>query len=261
MAEEHYTFGDTDEATARLRRLAELFEPDTRDLLRRSRVRSPRLAVDLGCGPGWSTRLIREVLDPRQIVGLDASERHVAEAKRIHDAGMEFRIHDVTRTPFPIREPDALFCRFLLTHLRSPQVVLKTWAEVASPNAMLFIHETETLESDHPALHRYYELVGELQKHYGQELRVGPLLAASVETSGWQVIESERRVSPKPASKMADLHLSNLRTWRNDEYAKQAFDPREIDSLESALKQITEDSEGNGVVVYAARQIIARRLA
>jgi hypothetical protein len=30
------------------------------------------------------------------------------------------------------------------------------------------------MQSSDPALSRYYELVGEMQKNYGQELNVGP---------------------------------------------------------------------------------------
>jgi hypothetical protein len=45
-----YTFGDNLRASARLRRLAEMYEPESRELLRRSGINAPRLAVDLGCG-------------------------------------------------------------------------------------------------------------------------------------------------------------------------------------------------------------------
>jgi hypothetical protein len=42
--------------------------------------RSFELALDLGCGPGWSTHLIEVTLNPKRIVGLEASE---AYARRI----------------------------------------------------------------------------------------------------------------------------------------------------------------------------------
>ena len=80
-----YTFGDTEQASRRLRLLASVYEPESRALLGAvaefRAKRSIGLAIDLGCGPGWSTRLINEVLAPDRTVGLDSSERYVAEAR------------------------------------------------------------------------------------------------------------------------------------------------------------------------------------
>jgi len=258
MAGGHYTFGDSNEASTRLRRLAELYEPETRDLLERGGVRTPEIAVDLGCGPGWSTRLVQEVLNPNRTIGLDTSERYLAEARCIQGSNLEFQVHDITQAPFPIAAPNVMFSRFLLTHLGSLADVLTTWAKTSAPGCCLFAHETESLETDHPALRRYYELVAQLQKHYGQVLLVGGLLENCFEKSAWRVVESTRRVLEKPVCKMAQLHLSNLRTWRHDEYANHSFDADEIDALEVSLAELAEDRENKGVVANAARQIIAQ---
>src|SRR5579872_2173660 len=139
-----YTFGDNLRASARLRRLAELYEQESRELLRRSDMDPPRLAVDLGCGPGWSTRLLHDALKPDRTVGLDASPVFVEEARTRQGAGLEFHVHDVVSVPFPIAAPDVLFCRFLLTHLRSLKEVLAAWAGVAAPGGWLVVHETES---------------------------------------------------------------------------------------------------------------------
>jgi hypothetical protein len=72
-----YTFGDNGLASARLWRLAEMYEPESREPLHRGGVRAPRLAVDLGCGFGWSTRLLQDALKPRRTVGLDSSDEAV----------------------------------------------------------------------------------------------------------------------------------------------------------------------------------------
>ena len=119
MTKTNYTFGDSDEASLRLRNLANLYKPDTRSLLKRSEVGRPRLAIDLGCGPGWSTGLIREILNPEQTVGLDSSMRYLEEARENHGRLIEFKLHDVTQLPFPTLAPDLVFCRFLLTRLQS----------------------------------------------------------------------------------------------------------------------------------------------
>lgn len=259
MSVRNYTFGDTGEASVRLRRLAELYEPETRALLERGPIRSPRTAIDLGCGPGWSTGLVYEVLKPNRMIGLDASERFIAEARGSYGPELEFHVQDVVCAPFPAARPDVLFCRFLLTHIAPPGDALAAWAKAAAPGAVLFIHETESLETENPVLDRYYELVGLLQAHYRQAMYVGGLLEAFVKQSGWNIVESERLMLEKSARKMAELHLSNLRTWRHDEYAKKAFDPAEIDELERSLAEIVSGKTNAGIIMNAARQIIARR--
>jgi trans-aconitate methyltransferase len=257
-----YTFGDNEEASLRLRSLAELYEPETRALLvlyrDSSKARSPRFAVDLGCGPGWSTQLLAAVLKPQRVVGLDASERYIAEARANHP-GLEFLCHDILQSPFPVEAPDVLLCRFQLTHLAAPEKALNTWAEAAAPGATLLIHETEGLETPDPVLHRYYELVGEMQRHYGQTLHVGAILDASFADTAWYMLESRSLLLEKPAREMARLHLANLRTWGRNEFAVQAFDRRELDELEAALASIASGATEAGAVLNTARQIVAVR--
>ena len=152
-----------------MRRLAEVYEPETRDLL--DVVRAERnghgfeLALDLGCGPGWSTQLINVLLRPDRTIGLEASETYVTEA-RLNHPQLEFLRHDVLASPFPFDNADFIFCRFLLTHLPSPPAALQTWASAARSGALLALHETEALSSSNPALSRYYEMLAEMQKYY-----------------------------------------------------------------------------------------------
>jgi trans-aconitate 2-methyltransferase len=135
-----YTFGDNQEASRRLRRLAEVYEPETRDLLETVRPecsgRRLELALDLGCGPGWSTHLFEVMLSPKRTVGLEASEVYVAEA-RLNQPQLEFIRHDILTTPFPVYDADFIFCRFLLTHLASPHTALESWTHAARPGAIM----------------------------------------------------------------------------------------------------------------------------
>lgn len=257
-----YTFGDHEEASLRLRRLAAVYEPETRRLLELLRdgdqPNAFRLAVDLGCGPGWTTQLLDAVLKPQRTVGLDSSERYIAEA-RINCPTLEFMCHDILQTPFPAGSPDLLLCRFLLTHLPSPQTALRVWADAAAPHAKLLIHETEWFESTHPALRRYYQLVDEMQHHYGQELKVGAILDVSIAGTGWHVQHSRSLILEKSAREMAQLHLPNLRTWGRNEFAAQAFDRRELDELEATLDSIASGVCEAGIVCNSVKQIVAER--
>jgi len=257
-----YTFGDNQEASRRLRRLADVYEPETRDLLNTVRSvccdRSFELGLDLGCGPGWSTHLIETTLNPKRIVGLEASEAYVAEA-RSNQPQLEFIQHDVLTIPFPVDNADFIFCRFLLTHLPSPRAAIKSWAHAARPGAMLAIHETEALHSTHSAFSRYYEMVAQMQKHYGQELNVGALLDDAFTGTSWCLIRSESVVLEKPARDMAQLHVTNLRTWGGNDFALHAFDRCEIDQLDGELCSIASGDKEVGVIFNTAKRIIAQR--
>lgn len=256
-----YTFGDNQKASRRLRHLAEVYEPETCDLLKaaRSECANSRfeLAVDLGCGPGWSTRLIDLTLSPKRIVGLDASDAYVAEA-RLNQPQLEFIRHDVLTTPFPVGHADFIFCRFLLAHLPSPRAALESWASAAISGAILAIHETQALHSTHPALSRYYEMVAQMQKHYGQELNVGARLDDTFRGTGWSLVRSESVLLEKSARDMARLHADNLRTWGNNDFAVQAFDRHEMDQLENELDSIASGRKEAGIVDNTAKQIVAR---
>jgi trans-aconitate 2-methyltransferase len=71
------------------------------------------LAVDLGCGPGWTTGLMAKTLKFERVVGYDTSENFIAQARsKIRWAA--FDVHDVTSVPFPCGLADLIFCRFLL---------------------------------------------------------------------------------------------------------------------------------------------------
>src|SRR5690242_278432 len=69
-----YLFGDTDRAAVRLQVLAEVFAESSRAFLQDVVKMPPRLVLDLGCGPGYTTRLLDETTQCARAVGLEYSE-------------------------------------------------------------------------------------------------------------------------------------------------------------------------------------------
>src|SRR6476646_10684536 len=140
---DRYTFGDGPLAADRLALLAATYEPSSARLLRMCASLAPRRAIDLGCGPGHSTRLLHALVGPASTVGLDSSPDHVARARATAPPGVEYAVADVTRAPLPgDAPPDLLYCRFLLTHLRDPARVLAGWAAAGTARASLIVEET-----------------------------------------------------------------------------------------------------------------------
>jgi trans-aconitate 2-methyltransferase len=255
---EHYTFGDGATAADRLALLAAAFEPSSARLLRLLGYLRPRCAVDLGCGPGWSTRLVHALLAPATTLGLEQSPRHVARAEATAPPGVTYRVHEVTEASFPGEPPEFLYSRFLLTHLRDPEAALAAWAQGAADDAVLALEETAEIGCDHPAFARYYQLVGELQAAYGQRLRIGATLSVPAR-SGWKTELDLLAPLSLPAARMALLHALNIETWKHDAYARDRFDAKELDGLAARLNAIATGAEAAPAVRVVMRQMILEK--
>jgi trans-aconitate 2-methyltransferase len=256
----HYTFGDNDAAADRLALLARAFEPSSARLLDRvHRGEAPR-AVDLGCGPGYTTSLVHRALAARETWGLDASDRLVARARaeQAGVGGIEFAVHDVTVAPFPVFEVDVFYARYLFTHLASPQSVFRACAAAAAPGAQLVIEDNCALDSGDPLFADYYRRVGAMHTHYGQNMYIGERLPQIIGETGGAMDRFDRTRIELDARVMARLHAINVRTWRLDPFAVATFDAAEIDAMVRALEDVANGARSAPPVTCIMAQAVVR---
>ena len=254
----HYTFGDTDLAAHRLRLLAEAFEPSTAALLSSVPLDAGG-AVDIGCGPGYSTELVAARLAPEWVFGIDRSGRLIESARRRAAPGLRFVEHDATTLPFPSPPAAVAYVRFLLTHLQDPEAALRAWLEIVTPGGRLVVEETASLSCEHPALSRYYALVERLQAHYGQRLYIGRDLDAICRRAGWAIEHSSIAALELRAGKMARLHALNLHTWGEDPFAKAHFVAQELEELGRELDSIASGEKRAPPAHCGMKQLVLRR--
>jgi SAM-dependent methyltransferase len=258
----HYTFGDNAVAAVRLQRLADLFRLSLETSVTEHLLRPIRHVLDLGCGPGHTTRALAALLTAARVTGLDHSTSFIEEAARTPVSNVVYRVGDVTRPRdevVPDLPPaDALYSRFLLTHLPHPGEALSTWASYLTTGAVCLLQETAAITGSHPALERYYELVADLQRRHGQRLDIGRALSDLPDSHLYDVRYSGERRFSLPGSRMAELHRLNLMTWRHDPLAA-SFDPRELESLEAELAQIAEGRGVEAVVEYSMGELVVQR--
>src|SRR5262245_15938059 len=257
-----YTFGDNAVASTRLQRLADLFRPSLETFVTARLPRPIQHLLDLGCGPGHTTRALAALLRADRVTGLDCSTSYIEEAARTLVPNVAYRVGDVTQ-PRDKAIPDvppanALYSRFLLTHLPHPRQALSVWASYVTAGAVCLLQETATITGSHPALARYYELVADLQRRHGQRLDIGRALSDLADTCLYDVRYSGESRFSLPGSRMADLHRLNLMTWRHDPMAA-SFDPNELESLEAELAHIAEGRGGDAVVDYAMGELVVER--
>jgi trans-aconitate 2-methyltransferase len=118
LSRSEYLFGDSDIAAQRLKMLAGVYQESTRVFLQNAAGSAHfPLALDLGCGPGFTTRLVAATVLCDRVIGFDASAGFIEMARRDANERLSFLQHDVTAVPFPCERANLIFARFLLTHL------------------------------------------------------------------------------------------------------------------------------------------------
>ena len=256
-----YAFGDSALAARRLGLLARVFEPTSRSFLAAAvhLAGSPvELAVDLGCGPGHTTRLLVSVLRPRRTVGLDQSAFFVGLAAEDPPPGASFAVHDVTAVPFPCPPAGLLYCRFLLGHLADPAGTLAGWATQLTPGGLLLVDEVERIRTGQPALGGYLEVASALLAARGHALEIGPRLHRLPDPPG--LARRLDRAAPllPPAARAAEMFAQNLAVWRDEAVRCGVATGADLDRLAVGLAEVAA-GRVEGTIAWELRQLVLQR--
>ncbi len=258
MSERGYTFGDTDVAGRRLRLAAEVFQPEMESFLAQLQARArPALAYDLGCGPGFTTRIVAGAVRPERTVGLDSSSRFIEMARAQPMAGVEYFEHDVTRTPFPRGPGDLLFSHFLLPHLPDPAWALTAWATQLRPAGLLLLDEVSDIWTTHPVFLRYLEMVEQVVDAGGGQLYAGKALEQLLPNAGLASVSSHLVEHPVSTSQAAAMFRLNIASWGVSPAARKTLCPETIAEISKDLDTLTESTSGHDIV-WGMRQVACR---
>jgi trans-aconitate 2-methyltransferase len=246
-----YTYGDSELAGDRLELVAALFEPTSRAFLR-AVGGSPSVALDLGCGPGATTRLVAETTGARRTVGVD---RSLAFALRARAAtGLGFVVADVTRPHLPCRGVDLLYARLLLAHLADPPDAVARWSTILTIGGRLLVDDLEAIETDDEVFRAYLADVAlAVVRAQGGVLFVGPILHSAVDPGGLTRTHDEVATFAPPPGDTARVFAMNLRVLT---------DRGEVDarpSLAAALDAIVTGDRPSAPVRWHVRQLAWER--
>ena len=135
--------------------LAQVLNPLTRGVLERIPKITGGRCLDLGCGQGNTTRLLSEVLEPGECIGVeyDASLVEYANARGGNPPGVRFQRGDAMKLDFPDASFDVVFARYLLVHMPDPMAVIREMLRVVRPGGHVIAYEPDchTLEIAYPA--------------------------------------------------------------------------------------------------------------
>ncbi len=113
------------------------------ELLARVPLAAPRLAYDLGCGPGNSTALIAARFPDAEVIGLDTSPA-MLESARARLPGLAFAQADAA-TWSPDRAPDLIYANAVLQWLPDHAALLPRLFGLLGPGGVLAVQMPDNL--------------------------------------------------------------------------------------------------------------------
>ena len=189
-----YVLGHTAREYQRLVIQSRVWEPSTRLALERVGLSTGARALDVGCGPGETMRLMAErVAVTGSVVGLDldANLGTVAlEALRRRGPDIyRFVAGDISQMPAVSGGPfDLVFARLLLFHMLQPAQILQRLWEWVKPGGVLLVmdYDTTGIRSlpQHPAIERSLRLITDAFRRAGRDIEIGSRMPCLFDEAG-----------------------------------------------------------------------------
>lgn len=173
-----------------------------RRLLADAGVRPGQRVLDVGCGPGETTGVLREVVGPDgAVVGLDRSDDMLEKARaRVHQRGwsnVRFCTQDLGAESILAGEAnfDAIVGRRVLMYLPDPEIALRGLMRHLAPDGVVAFQEHAAwLAGDaalaYPLHAKTFAMVWETVRREGGNTQIGVDLPSMMQAAGLQVEEA-----------------------------------------------------------------------
>ena len=172
------------EGRERLRILSRVMWPTTLAFLKSIPLADDARCLDVGCGGGDVTVALSQMVPNGYVTGIDFDASKIAicqdEAKALGLKNVDFRTDDVTASPQSDELFDFIYVRFVLTHLRQPDLALNRLHDQLRPGGILAVEDID-----------FERALVTIREGKGGRTRVVPLGASVV---GWlrEYIEKAR---------------------------------------------------------------------
>jgi SAM-dependent methyltransferase len=191
----------------RLRLLARAMAPFTGTLFDDAGIAKGARVLDIGCGGGDVTQeLGRRVGPAGRVLGvdMDAVEIEIArkEAAALGTKNVEYRAGNVLTDEIG-EKFDAIYARFLLSHLAKPEQGLSRMVACLNPGGLIVVEDVDFsghfCEPERASFTDYVRWYEQSARRRGVDSRIGPRLPAMLADAGLKVLGA-RAVNPAAIS-------------------------------------------------------------
>lgn len=97
--------------------------------------------LEIGCGNGYGTTLIKQKFHPNQIVGVDLDEKMIYKAKRRKLPNTKFEIGDIAKLKYSSNSFDAIFDFGVIHHISNWEESLSEIYRVLAIGGQFFVED------------------------------------------------------------------------------------------------------------------------
>ena len=181
-----YALGHTPREYERLRAQARDWEAATTRILDQISLPADASCLDVGCGPGETTRLLAQRVGPGgRVLGIDVdASLGTLAVEMLHGSGYRhcaFRAHDLTaHEPVPGGPFDLVYARLVLIHLPDRAAVLARLWDAVAPGGYLVVQDYDAgtfgVLPDLPSFAELTRVIIGTFHAVGADVRTGALL-------------------------------------------------------------------------------------
>ena len=195
--EQAHVLGTHDEEIHRLGLQHRVWRPRALDAWRRAGISTGQTVLDIGCGPGYASLDLAEIVGPSgKVLAMDKSRRFLdALASFQRERGISnIQSHgiDLNDAELPVVKADAAWTRWVYAFVREPRGLLVRVAKRLKSGGVYVIHEhidysTWRLAPRLPELEEYVQAVMDSWRADGGEPDIGLELPAWLHELGFEV--------------------------------------------------------------------------
>jgi SAM-dependent methyltransferase len=203
VAEKDYVLGTHDEEIERLGLQHRVWRPWTSDAWRRAGFTAGQTLLDIGCGPGYASVDLAEIVGPAgRVVAVDRSRRFLdALESRCRERGIgnvEAHEIDLSEGAIPVANADGAWARWVFAFVPRPRALLERVARALKPGGIFvsfeyFEYVSWRLIPESPELRELVAAVMDTWRASGGEPDIGRELPVWLPELGFR-IESLRPI-------------------------------------------------------------------
>jgi SAM-dependent methyltransferase len=205
-----YILGTHDDEISRLALQHRVWRPRTLDAWRRAGFTVGQTLLDIGCGPGYASIDLAEIVGPSgRVVAIDRSRRFLdaLEATRVRRGldNIETLELDLDEADLPAVGADGAWCRWVFAFVKRPRDLLARVGGSLKRGGVLVFHEyfdysTWRLAPRSPEIEEFVSVVMESLRASGGEPDIGLDLPLWLEELGFETKTLQPMIDIVPAS-------------------------------------------------------------